>query len=127
MPASIRSAAPPTAEPCRPPTLRRRRWPRPPSAWGWALCRTRPAWRGPWGPWPAAPAPGGGRRWTAWRRGDGVLARMAAERALVSDANYRAASLLLDALDSCIDPRWVPALTSGRGRPRRRRTEGRRR
>jgi len=65
--------------------------------------------------------------WTAWRRGDGVLARMAAERALVSDANYRAASLLLDALDSCIDPRWVPALTSGRGRPRRRRTEGRRR
>jgi hypothetical protein len=48
--------------------------------------------------------------WAAWRRGDGVLARMAAERALVSDPDYRAASLLLDAMNSGVDPRWIPSL-----------------
>jgi hypothetical protein len=49
--------------------------------------------------------------WTAWRRGDGVLARMAAERALASDAGYLAARLLLDAVEVGLDPRTLPYLT----------------
>jgi hypothetical protein len=59
--------------------------------------------------------------WVAWRRGDGALARIAAERALLSDADYRAAQLLLDVLNSGIDPRRLPSLTCGR---RRRRAKG---
>lgn len=48
--------------------------------------------------------------WTAWRRGDATLARMAAERALSSDPDYQAASLLLDAMDLGVDPRCLPSL-----------------
>jgi hypothetical protein len=58
--------------------------------------------------------------WLAWRRGDGALARIAAERALLSDPGYRAAGLLLDVLNSSIDPRGLPSLTAGRRRTRRR-------
>jgi hypothetical protein len=57
--------------------------------------------------------------WVAWRRGDGALARIAAERALLSDVDYRAARLLLDILNSGVDPRGLPSLTGGRGRKRR--------
>jgi hypothetical protein len=64
--------------------------------------------------------------WAAWRRGDGALARIAAQRALASDAGYGAAQLLLDAMDSGVDPRRLPRLTAGR-RPRRRAAGGGRR
>jgi hypothetical protein len=57
--------------------------------------------------------------WAAWRRGDGVLARLAAEQALDADADYRAARLLLDAVDACLDPRSVPKLTARRRRLQR--------
>jgi len=50
--------------------------------------------------------------WTAWRHGDGALARMAAERALSSDPDYQAASLLLDAMDLSVDPRCLPSLAA---------------
>jgi hypothetical protein len=50
--------------------------------------------------------------WTVWRHGDGVLARMAAERALGSDPDYLAASLLLDAIGSGVDPRRLPSLAA---------------
>jgi len=63
--------------------------------------------------------------WVAWRRGDGALARIAAQRALASDAGYGAARLLLDAMDSAVDPRRFPRLTAGRRA--RRRAAGRRR
>jgi hypothetical protein len=52
--------------------------------------------------------------WAAWRRGDGVLARMAAERALRSESDYGAARLLLHAVNAGIDPREVPNLTARR-------------
>jgi hypothetical protein len=50
--------------------------------------------------------------WTAWRHGDGALARMAAERALSSDPDYQAASLLLDAMDLGVDPHCLPSLAA---------------
>jgi hypothetical protein len=50
--------------------------------------------------------------WAAWRRGDGVLARMAAERALRSESDYGAARLLLHAVNACIDPMEIPNLTA---------------
>jgi Domain of unknown function (DUF4192) len=53
--------------------------------------------------------------WAAWRRGDGVLARMAAERALRSDRAYVAAHLLLEAIDAGLDPRTLPDLRPNPG------------
>jgi hypothetical protein len=58
--------------------------------------------------------------WAAWRRGDGALARVAAHRALASDADYDAARLLLVVLDHGIDPDELPRLLAarpGRARP----------
>jgi hypothetical protein len=48
--------------------------------------------------------------WTQWRRGNGTLAGMAAERALASDPRYSAANLLLTAVRHGLDPRSTPAL-----------------
>jgi hypothetical protein len=48
--------------------------------------------------------------WSAWRRGNGTLAGMAAERALDADPGYRAAELLLSALRRVVDPRALPKL-----------------
>lgn len=60
--------------------------------------------------------------WAAWRRGDGVLARIAALQALDADADYDAARLLLVVLDHGIDPGELPKLNPqpGRSGPRRR-------
>lgn len=55
--------------------------------------------------------------WTAWRRGDGALARIAVEQALQEDARYGAALLLLDILDHGIHPDEVPRLAGAAGRP----------
>jgi hypothetical protein len=52
--------------------------------------------------------------WAAWRAGDGALARIAGERALVSDPGYSAADLLLAALSYGVDPRQVPKLRPAR-------------
>jgi hypothetical protein len=57
--------------------------------------------------------------WAAWRAGNGALARIAVERALTADPDYRAADLLLSALDRALDPRSVPRLGAGPGRRRR--------
>jgi hypothetical protein len=73
-----------------------------------------------WPPYDAAPLFLLG--WLAWRRGDGVLARIAACRAVAADSGYEAARLLLTALDHGVDPAALPAVPGGRqGRPRRRR------
>lgn len=48
--------------------------------------------------------------WSAWRRGSGALARIAAERCLDSDPGYTAADLLLAALSTAVDPRSMPKL-----------------
>jgi Domain of unknown function (DUF4192) len=48
--------------------------------------------------------------WLEWRLGNGVLAGMAAERALASQPGYRAAELLLSALSHGLDPRRTPRL-----------------
>ncbi|MGH8862248.1 MAG: DUF4192 domain-containing protein, partial [Jatrophihabitantaceae bacterium] len=48
--------------------------------------------------------------WASYRRGDGALAGIAAERALQSDPDYSAADLLLSALTQAIDPRRLPRL-----------------
>jgi hypothetical protein len=48
--------------------------------------------------------------WSAWRRGNGTMAGMAAERSLASDSGYSVAELLLSALQHGIDPRAVPKL-----------------
>jgi hypothetical protein len=48
--------------------------------------------------------------WAAWRDGKGVLAAMAAERALQSDPGYSAAHLLLGAVRNGLDPRTTPTL-----------------
>ena len=55
--------------------------------------------------------------WLAWRRGNGALARIAADRCSVSDPGYSAAELLQSALTSAVDPRAVPTLQ--RPAPRR--------
>jgi hypothetical protein len=52
--------------------------------------------------------------WAAWRRGDGTLAGMAAERALAADPGYSAARLLLTAVQHGMDPRSTPRLREGR-------------
>jgi hypothetical protein len=48
--------------------------------------------------------------WAEWRAGNGVLAGIAAERALTSDPNYTAAELLLGALRRGLDPHRTPRL-----------------
>lgn len=48
--------------------------------------------------------------WASWRRGDGALARVAADRAVASDPSYSAADLLLAALAHGVDPRRMPKL-----------------
>lgn len=52
--------------------------------------------------------------WAAWRSGDGVLARIAAQRALAADPGYDAARLLVVALDHGVDPLGLPSLSSPR-------------
>jgi hypothetical protein len=76
----------------------------------------RPLWRAlacrlP-GPYDAAPLFLYG--WTSWRHGDGALARIAAARAVRSDADYTAADLLVAALDQVVDPRRMPRLRSSK-------------
>ena len=48
--------------------------------------------------------------WAEWRAGNGVLAGIAAERALASDPGYTAAELLLAALNHGLDPHRTPRL-----------------
>lgn len=48
--------------------------------------------------------------WVCWRDGNGVLAALAAQRALASDPGYRAAELLLGAVRHGLDPRRTPRL-----------------
>jgi hypothetical protein len=48
--------------------------------------------------------------WTAWRCGDGALARVAAEQALREDGEYSAAILLMEMLDHGIRPGEIPRL-----------------
>ena len=50
--------------------------------------------------------------WTHWREGNGVLAAIAAERAL-ADAPYSAAKLLLAAVQQGLDPRTTPRISDG--------------
>jgi Domain of unknown function (DUF4192) len=45
--------------------------------------------------------------WHSWARGEGALARVAVERALLADPTYRLATLLLTALDHAVAPEWV--------------------
>ncbi|HVQ91694.1 MAG TPA: DUF4192 domain-containing protein [Mycobacteriales bacterium] len=59
--------------------------------------------------------------WVAWRRGDGALARVAAERALKDDPGYEAARLLLVAIDRGLHPDQLPRLVSRRAHPGHRR------
>lgn len=62
-------------------------------------------------PWDAPPYALLG--WFAWREGDGAVARMALERALVADPGYRFAALLLSMIDRGVDPRgWSDPPTS---------------
>ena len=76
----------------------------------------RPLWRAlarrvP-GPYDAAPLFLFG--WASWRAGDGTLAGIAAERAVMSDPEYSAADLLLAALSQGLDPRAFPKLRAPR-------------
>jgi hypothetical protein len=53
--------------------------------------------------------------WTSWRAGNGMLAGLAAERALASDPGYTAADLLLSTLVmNGVSPLSVPSLRSAR-------------
>lgn len=52
--------------------------------------------------------------WSAWRHGAGALARIAAERAVLSNPGYTAADLLLAALNQVVDPRRMPRLRSSK-------------
>lgn len=52
--------------------------------------------------------------WSAWRNGDGVLAGIAAERALESDPTYHAADMLLAALAHGVNPYRMPRLRRSR-------------
>ena len=69
--------------------------------------------------------------WVAYSRGNGALARVAVERALTSDPDYSAATLLLTAIDAVLPPEELRAVLrgtagelrarrAGRGRGRRR-------
>jgi hypothetical protein len=51
--------------------------------------------------------------WSEWRRGNGTLAGMAAERALAADPGYSAAALLQTAAQYGLDPRSTPRLREG--------------
>lgn len=51
--------------------------------------------------------------WQRWRNGDGVLAGIAARRALDSDADYTAANLLQLAVTDGLDPFRTPRLRKG--------------
>lgn len=51
--------------------------------------------------------------WLRWRAGDGVLAGMAARRALDGDPGYRAAHLLEGAVSTGLDPFRTPRLRKG--------------
>jgi hypothetical protein len=51
--------------------------------------------------------------WQRWRNGDGVLAGIAARRALDSDAGYTAADLLHLAVTDGLDPFRTPRLRKG--------------
>jgi Domain of unknown function (DUF4192) len=62
--------------------------------------------------------------WTAWRRGEGALARIAAERALAAASGYTAAQLLIEILDRGVDPRLFPSLSGVRARRQRSRRSG---
>ena len=70
--------------------------------------------------WPYRSAPLFLLGWAAWRRGDGVLARVAAEHALEEDVSYEAARLLLVMLDHGLHPDELPRLASRRNHPARR-------
>lgn len=48
--------------------------------------------------------------WASWRSGNGTLASLAAQRALVSDPAYTAAQMLMSALAHGLDPRRTPRL-----------------
>lgn len=61
-------------------------------------------------PDPQAAAPLFLYAWASWRTGNGALASIAADRALVSDPDYSAAHLLMAALARGIDPRQLPRL-----------------
>jgi hypothetical protein len=52
--------------------------------------------------------------WAEWRAGNGVLAGIAAERAIRSDPGYSAADLLLAALGHGVDPHRLPRLRASR-------------
>jgi hypothetical protein len=52
--------------------------------------------------------------WVSWRRGNGALARTAAERALSADPGFSAAELLLGILSRGMDPRRTPRLRPAR-------------
>jgi hypothetical protein len=52
--------------------------------------------------------------WASYRRGNGALAGVAAERALAADPGYSAADLLLAALSQGLDPRRLPKLRAPR-------------
>ena len=52
--------------------------------------------------------------WASWRHGDGALARIAADRAVLSNPDYTAADLLLAALNQVVDPRRMPRLRSAK-------------
>jgi hypothetical protein len=54
--------------------------------------------------------------WASWRRGNGALANVAAERTHAADPAYAAADMLLAALACGIDPRQLPPLGSRRAR-----------
>ncbi|MEO6701371.1 MAG: DUF4192 domain-containing protein [Jatrophihabitantaceae bacterium] len=49
--------------------------------------------------------------WAQWRSGNGTLAMMAAEQALLSDPTCTAASLLVGAIQRGLDPRVAPPLS----------------
>jgi hypothetical protein len=55
--------------------------------------------------------------WERWRAGNGTLAAMAAERCLESDPRYSAASLLLTAVRSGLNPHTTPSLRTSPMRP----------
>jgi uncharacterized protein DUF4192 len=54
--------------------------------------------------------------WAAWRSGDGTLAGIAGERAVLADPSCSAADMLLALLSHGIDPRRLPTLRSRRSR-----------
>lgn len=62
---------------------------------------------------PLVPAPATVLALTAWRCGDGVLAGMAAERALQVDPDYQLADLLLQALHAGLPPSAIEQAITG--------------